>query len=232
MKLKFIPMLVGTLGLTAGLAGVIPLSATPNSVMAQQPSSSQQPLTNPTAKPKTPPLPGLAGIDLTPQQQEQIMGVVRDLQAQMETTVPRPPQLTAEQQAKIQQVVQNYRNRVEAVLTPEQREQLRQNRNNQNTKPAPDSSAAPTQPPALARLNLTPQQQQQITRINEEMGAQFRAALPTPPELTAEQRAKLEQLRQAYRDRVEAILKPQQQQQFRQNLEQFRQNPANSSPKK
>jgi Spy/CpxP family protein refolding chaperone len=55
------------------------------------------------------------------------------------------------------------------------------------------------------------------------MRPQLRSALPTGSNLTPEQEAKLQQLSQAYNERVEAILTPEQQRQFRQNLEKFRQ---------
>jgi hypothetical protein len=222
MQLKFISMLVLATSLTAGLTSAIAISATPNFVIAQRSISSQKPVTSPTATPRLiPPLPALAGIDLTPQQQEQLNQITQDLQAQFEAVAPRPPQLTAEQREKIGQVVQAYRGRLEAVLTPEQLAQLRQNQDNADAKPTPAFGAAP--PSELARLNLTPQQQEQIRQAHEEMRPQLRSALPTGSNLTPEQEAKLQQLSQAYNERVEAILTPEQQRQFRQNLEKFRQ---------
>lgn len=224
MQRKFISMLVLATSLTAGFTSAIALSATPNFVIAQESISSQKPVTSPTATPRPiPPLPGLAGINLTPQQQEQLKQITQDLQAQFEAVAPRPPQLTAEQQKTIQQVLQTYRGRLEAVFTSEQLEQLRQNQDNADTKPAPAFGAAPPPPPELARLNLKEQQQEQIQQIHEEMQPQLRSALPTRPILTPEQEAKLQQLQQAYSERVEAILTPEQQRQFRQNLEKFRQ---------
>lgn len=231
MKCQVISMLVGAIALTAGV-GAIALSATHNPVMAQGSSLSQQPVMSPTATPRPiPPLPGLEGIELTAQQQEQIKQIAQQMQAQFESIVPRPPELTAQQQEKIRQVMEAERQKIEAVLTQEQLEQLRQDRNNPNSKPAPAFGPMPAPPPNLAKLNLTQEQQEQLEQIHQEMASQIREALPAPPQLTDEQKAKLDTLMQSYRDRIEAVLTSDQQQQFRQNLqkiEQFHQNQTGS----
>lgn len=224
VKFKFIPMLLGTLGFAASLMGAIALSSTPNLVMAQEPPL-QAPTTNVTTEPKSfPPFPGLTGIELTPQQQEQIWQIAWELQAQFEATVPPPPQPTARQQRKIRQIVQNYRRRIEAVLTPEQLAQLRQIENIPKTEQSSDVGAALTPSLESARIELTPQQQEQIRQISEEMQSEVQAALPASAQITPEQEAKFQQLRQVYRERVEGVLNPVQQQIFRQNLEQLRPN--------
>jgi Spy/CpxP family protein refolding chaperone len=99
-------------------------------------------------------------------------------------------------------------------------------------------SGAPTRNfPALAGIRLTSQQQEQIEQIRQQMRPEFEAALPLPnltpqqlsqfnsgkpvrislPTPTPEQQAKLAQLREVYRQKVEAILTPEQQEQFRHN---------------
>jgi len=232
MNLKFLPMLAGAIALTAGFAASVPystharaiaLSATPNSVTAQESGSRQKPAPNPTDVPKPlPPVPGFAGIKLSPQQQEQIRQINREMQAQIETVVPRPPQPTAEQQEKIRQLAQSYSKKVEGILTPEQLEQVRQNRANSGNQP-PLPPGVPVLPHELMRLNLTSEQRSQIKQISEEMSAQIRSFLPPPPPLNDEQRAKLQQILESYRTRVEGTLTPEQQQQFRENMERFRQ---------
>lgn len=215
------------------LTGAIALSATPNSVVAQESTSQQTPVANPTdvSRP-TPPPPGLRGIDLSEQQQEQIKQIWSDLQPQFKAALPPPPQLTEEQKAKLQQVVQPYREKLEAVLTPEQRQELQQKMNTSTNMPAPPLGVPLPPPPAIASLNLTAQQQEQITKISQELQSQLQATLPAPPELTAQQKAQLQQLEQSYREQVEAILKPEQQQQFRQNLEQLHQGKPGNSPRR
>lgn len=237
MQRKFIPMFVGTLSLTVGLAVLATHSAraktnapsvTPNSVIAQGSTSPQEPVMNPTDAPRPrPPLPGLEGIDLTSQQQEQIKQISQDMQAQFEAAVPRPPQPTAEQQEKIRQIAEAYRPKIEAVFTPEQLAQLRQNQGNSNTKPAPTFGPMPGPPPNFAKLNLTAEQKEQLKQIHEQMRSEMQAVLPTPPQLTDEQKAALKQLMQSYRERVEAILTSEQQQQFRQNLQRFEEHHPN-----
>jgi len=101
-----------------------------------------------------------------------------------------------------------------------------------NSVVAQESTSRPTPPPpGLQGIDLTEQQQEQITQISQDFRSQMQAILPAPPELTTEQKAKLQQLEQSYREQVEAILKPEQQQQFRQNLEQLRQRKPGNSPR-
>ena len=237
MKRKFIPMFVGTLSLTVGLATLVAystqaktnaLSPSSSSVIAQGSTSPQEPMMNPSAAPKPmPPLPGLEGIDLTSQQQEQIKQISQDMQAQFEAAAPRPPQPTAEQQEKIRQIAEAYRPKIEAVFTQEQLAQLHQNQDNPNTKPAPAFGPMPGPPPNFAKLNLTAEQKEQLKQIHEQMRSEIQAILPTPPQLTDEQKAALKQLMQSYRERVEAILTSEQQQQFRQNLQRFEEHHPN-----
>ena len=219
MKLKCIPIWVGAISLITCLTGAIALSVTPNSAVAQES----------TSRP-TPPPPGLRGIDLTQQQQEQIKQIWSELQPQFKAALPTPPQLTEEQKAKLQQVVQPFREKLEAVLSAQQRQQLQQQMNNPTDMPAPPFGATLPPPSAIASLNLTAQQQEQIKQISQEMRSQIQAVLPAPAELTAQQKANLQQLEQSYREKVEAILQPEQQQQFRQNLEQFHQRKPGNSP--
>ena len=93
-------------------------------------------------------LPELAGINLTPQQEALILQIQQKMQPQFEGIFPHPPLAldqqnqfksgqpiqielpppTPEQQAKLQQVMQSYFSQVEAVLTPEQQQQFRRNR--------------------------------------------------------------------------------------------------------
>ena len=102
-------------------------------------------------------------------------------------------------------------------------------------KPVPGAPARDF--PALAGIHLTSQQQEQIEQIRQQLRPEFEAALPLPnltpqqqnqlnsgkpvrlsvPTPTPDQQAKLAQLREVYRQKVEAILTPEQQEQFRHN---------------
>ncbi|HAA30824.1 MAG TPA: hypothetical protein DCE56_27915 [Cyanobacteria bacterium UBA8553] len=228
MNLKFNPIFVGVLSLITCLTGAIglanarnaiALSKNPNSVVAQES----------TSRPTLPP-PGLRGIDLTQQQQEQIQQIWSELQPQFQVARPTPPQLTEEQKARIQQVMQPFRQKLEAVLSPQQRQQLQEKMKTPTDRPTPPFGAPLPPPPVMASLNLTAQQQEQIKQISQELRSQMQAILPPPPELTAQQKANLQRLEQSYRQKVEAILQPQQQQPFRQNLEQFHQRKLGNSP--
>ena len=91
--------------------------------------------------------------------------------------------------------------------------------------------------PEFLGIELTPQQQEKIKTIRQELQAEFEVIL-SPPELTPEQQTqlnsgqpiqmafptptpeqteKLQQVIQDYRQKVEAVLTPAQQEQFRQN---------------
>lgn len=96
------------------------------------------------------PFPELEGIDLTAQQQEQMAKIREEMRPQWESiaprpqltseqqsqwdacqalqrTLPQPPPLTAEQKTQLQQLMQTYFQKIEAILTASQREQFRQN---------------------------------------------------------------------------------------------------------
>ena len=147
MKLQFRLGLLGAIGLTTGLVSVITLTSNP--VHAEQPNSSEQIILPKQSAlgTSTEQFPEFVGIQLTPQQQEQIKNIRQELQAEFEAILS-PPELTPEQQnqfnsgqpiqmpfpastpeqkEKLQQVIQDYWQKVEAVLTPAQQEQFRQN---------------------------------------------------------------------------------------------------------
>ena len=225
MKLKFFPTAIAAIAFGATLCAI---ATTSHPLLAQDSTASPDRVTSPMPRPK--PrffLPGLEGIQLTAQQQEQIQQIQKDLQPQFEAVLPRPPQLSPEQQEKVHQLMQASREKIEAVLTPEQQQQLHQHQNqNQGMKPPgsfPPGHPGGKLPPGFAELGLTSQQQAQIEQIMQEMQPQLRAILPPPPQLTAEQQAKLQQLEQSYRDRVEPVLTPEQRQQFQQNLQKLEQ---------
>lgn len=225
MKLKFNPKLVGTIGLTAGLMSLIVIGTTLHSVVAQAPTESSEVVQNPNAVPRlTAPPPGLAGIDLTPQQQAQIQKIHQELRTQYRAVVPRSNQPSTEQEAKLAQVEKACRDKVEAILTPEQLQQFRKNETNITLKPAIASGTM--LPFELVGLDLSPQQQLQILEIEKEANSQVEAILPSR-QVTTEQRAKMRQLMQSYRQQVEAVLTPEQQQKFRQNLQQWQPNQSN-----
>jgi Spy/CpxP family protein refolding chaperone len=230
MTFKFIPALASAIGFTVGVTIVGGMAKNASAIPVQLPIAQEQRLPKkpmrgsmPLPKPM-PALPELMGIDLTPQQQEQIQQVTQEMHQRVQAVVPPPPQPTAEQQQKIQQIMLSYRQKVEEVLTPEQREQLNQQRNNfGGIKPIPVPSSVLVLPPPLSQLDLSTQQQEQIKKINQDMAAQMQDMLPKPRELSQAQKTQLQELMQSYRQKVQAILTPEQQQQLRQNIQKFQQ---------
>ena len=117
------------------------------------------------------------------------------LAAQAETTAPAPQTiaqakdrgarrfeqlgLTQEQRDKMAEIRQNTRAQVEAVFTPEQRQQLEAARESRQKRRE-----------AMASLNLTPEQKTRLQQIRQSAKSQFEAVL------TPEQRQKLQQMRQ------------------------------------
>lgn len=132
MRLKLIPLFAGVLALTISA----PLTVKAQTNQPNQPVPQQQP-------PKQP----QGGIELTPQQQEQLTQIRRDTRAQIQKVLTPKQQeqfktavqsgenrqaafaamkLTKEQQTKLQGILQSARTKTEAILTPEQRQQVQQ----------------------------------------------------------------------------------------------------------
>lgn len=112
----------------------------------------------------------------------------------------RPPNflnLTAEQQTRMEQIHQNERSQIDAILTEEQKAQLQRDRQNHGTPPTrPNPGTPPTgqdrgRPSPFASLNLT-----------------------------AEQRSRIEAVRRTAREQMDAILTPEQRQQLQQHQRQ------------
>ena len=91
--------------------------------------------------------------------------------------------LTQEQKTKMAQIRQNTRSQIEAILTPQQREQFQ----------AAMQDSRPNKRQAFAALNLTPEQKAQMRQIRQSAKSQFEAVL------TPEQRQQLQQSRQTWR---------------------------------
>lgn len=91
--------------------------------------------------------------------------------------------LTQEQKAKISEIRQNTRSQIEAVLTPQQLEQLK--------TAMQDSRQSKRQ--AFSTLNLTQEQKTQMRQIRQSAKSQYEAVL------TPEQRQQLQQSRQTWR---------------------------------
>lgn len=152
MKTKLASGLTSAIGLTTALSAIalctvpiaIAMGLPINPVYAERP--------NPTIQHMTPDalanqFPEFADIDLTDEQKEQIQEIRREMQPQFEAILPRPeltpeqqnqltsgapirislPAPTPEQKAEMERVMQIYRQKIEAVLTPAQQEQFRQN---------------------------------------------------------------------------------------------------------
>lgn len=137
------------------LAGAIALvvAAAPQAVRAQ----TTQP--NQTAPSQAQEKPQIAGVEITPQQQQQLAKLSSDTRTQIEAILSpqqreqfkvamqsrQAPQatfanmkLSAEQQTQLQGIMQSAQARAESILTPEQRQKIQQNLQPQpNTQPAP-----------------------------------------------------------------------------------------------
>lgn len=87
--------------------------------------------------------------------------------------------LTQAQRDKMAEIRRNTRTQLQAVFTPEQRQQLEAARENRQRRRE-----------ALVSLNLTPAQKTRLQQIRQSAKAQFDAVL------TPEQRQKLQQMRQ------------------------------------
>jgi Spy/CpxP family protein refolding chaperone len=93
-------------------------------------------------------------------------------------------ELTQEQTDKIAEIRRSTRTQVEALLTPEQRQQLKTVRESRQRRRE-----------ALASLNLTPEQKTKLQQIRQSAKSQFDAVL------TPQQKQKLQQMRQERRMR-------------------------------
>lgn len=108
--------------------------------------------------------------------------------------------LTSEQQARIKQIRQSERSQIDAILTPEQKAQLQQERQNRKPptgqNPAPPAGENQGKPPTpFASLNLTAEQRSRIEAIMRSSREQMDAVL------TAQQRQLLQQHRQQHEQR-------------------------------
>jgi periplasmic protein CpxP/Spy len=125
--------------------------------------------------------------------------VTAPLAAQAETTAPAPQTiaqakdrgarrfeqlgLTQAQRDKMAEIRRNTRAQVEAVFTPEQRQQLEAARESNKQR----------RREAMASLNLTPEQKTRLQQIRQSAKSQFEAVL------TPEQRQQLQQMKQERR---------------------------------
>lgn len=92
-------------------------------------------------------------------------------------------QLTPEQKAKIAEIRRNTRSQIEALLTPQQKEQLK----------AAMQQSRQERRQAFAALNLTPEQKTQMRQIRQSAKSQYEAVL------TPEQLQQMQQNRQFHR---------------------------------
>ena len=134
IKLKLMPFLAGAIALT--------VASFPSAVKAEPSQLAQAAPNQSQAKPQ------LAGVEITPQQQEQLAKLSRDTRAQIEAVLSpqqqeqfktamqsrQAPQntfanmnLSTEQQNQLQGIMQTAQTRAEAILTPEQRQKIQQN---------------------------------------------------------------------------------------------------------
>ena len=106
----------------------------------------------------------------------------------------RPPilNLTAEQQAQIEQIREDKRSQIDAMLTAEQKAQLQQAQENWGTPRAGENRGMPR---LFASLNLTDEQRSQIEAVMRSSKEEMNAIL------TPEQRQQLQEHRQQHQAR-------------------------------
>lgn len=117
--------------------------------------------------------------------------------------------LTPEQQARMEQIRQNERSQIDAILTADQKAQLQRDR--QNRKPptgenpgAPRSGENPGTPRPKGRRGMP---HQPFASLN----------------LTAEQRTRIEAVMRSSREEMDKVLTPEQRQQLQQHMQQHQQ---------
>ena len=115
----------------------------------------------------------------------------------------RPPHflnLTAEQQAQIEQIRQNKRSQIDAILTTEQKAQLQSERENRGNLHAGENRGMPR---LFASLNLTDEQRSQIEAVMRSSKEEMDAIL------TPEQRQQLQEHKQQHQQRHQSPQAPQ-----------------------
>ena len=171
------------------------------------------------------------GIELSEDQQMQLLALEEQFDEQLEAIMP----MTPEAEAQVDQLEDSYDQQVSALLSPEQEQQVEQLdawAESQVAGIAPELLASDTEPElseeqeaALETLEdaydltfssiLTPETQQQVSLLEEQMDEELEA---TMPELTAEQIASIEAAEADYEMGVMQVLTPEQQQQLESNL--------------
>lgn len=106
--------------------------------------------------------------------------------------------LTSEQQAQIEQIHQNQRSQIDAILTEEQRTQLQQDFQNRGPRPSEENQGSP--------------------RRGEGRG--MRRSPFESLNLTAEQRSQIEAVMRSSREQMDAVLTDEQRQQLQQHQQQ------------
>lgn len=136
------------------------------------------------------------------------------LPAFSQSTNPTPPtqrgqmrrpnflNLTAEQQAQMEQIRQNTRSQIDAILTAEQKAQLQRERENRGIPPGGENrgTARPMPRSPFDSLNLTAEQRSQIEAVMRSSREQMDAIL------TPEQRQQLQQHQQQHQQRRQTNL--------------------------
>lgn len=109
--------------------------------------------------------------------------------------------LTAEQQSRMEQIRQNERSQIDAILTADQQAQLQRERANRKPPSGDNRGTSPTGTPPTGERQGRPSSP--FVNLN----------------LTAEQRSRIEAIRNSTKEQMDAILTPEQ----RQQLQQFQQ---------
>ncbi|MBD2386674.1 hypothetical protein [Cylindrospermum sp. FACHB-282] len=142
LKHRFLPIWIGTASLIISLGVTIAYAQSPNEPLPNKPITAGAPFGKPPQE-----FPELANINLTQEQKEKIQQIQREIMPQIGGILPRPdltPEQkkqfesgqpvqvtltppTSEQKAKLEKLIQTYRERVAEILTPQQRQQFEQN---------------------------------------------------------------------------------------------------------
>ncbi|NER79058.1 MAG: hypothetical protein F6K42_05650 [Leptolyngbya sp. SIO1D8] len=174
----------------------------------------------------------LDGIELSDSQTAQLW----QLEAELHETIDNIMPLSAETEATIEQLEENFESQIETLLSPQQKQQIEQLDSwieEQEIAIVPefleedddDFSLSPDQEEKLEAVEeeyeeriqaiLTPEQQQQIESFEDQLDEAIEAELPEP---TVEQEERIETAEVVFEQGVMQILTPEQLQQWQLNL--------------
>ncbi|HWR17867.1 MAG TPA: hypothetical protein VN577_23765 [Terriglobales bacterium] len=156
-------------------------------------------------------------LNLTQQQQDQLKPIFEQTRQQAQA-IKNDSTLTQQQkQEKLKALRENTHSQVQTILTPEQQQQMSQMREQRMERM---KGARQQMGQRIAqKLNLTQQQQDQLKPIMDKQREQMQAIRTDSALTQAQKQEKMQALRQDTQTQVNAILTPEQQQQWQQMKE-------------